>query len=591
MGNACIPTEDEGNETDHVDEEEKLTIKEPIICNNKIYYAVPENKPSIRAAYEVFCSSKTKPGLADPNNCKRISKDEISNINIGIIGCGVAGLYSALLLKNLGFKKITILETDKTRIGGRIYTKRFTDEPNQYFEAGAMRLPQVPAHQPVFDLVNYLNENMENKEDQVELISYTYGHEGNFVFVNGQYQDPKQKILMSKNYAKKNVDKLGFDRSATNGKTSSQLMNEAFGDLVQKLKKDFDKGFKELLKYDDYSFYTYLRQIKGWSHDKIQYVEVMNSTSNSYQKGFIESILIFADFGGNDEWKTIKNGMDRLPNAMSKLVGINNIKMGCDVYKITVNNDKNECIQVFYKEMIDEKDNEYVEKSLVFDKLICAIPPAALRRIQTPQWGVRKMQAIRTFKMKPVYKIGLRFKSRFWESNESKLFNPSFGGQSTTDLPSAWIVYPSYGIGDKNEGVLLLYCQSTDAYIHGAMTETERIEIGLRDLQIVYSDINIKDEFIEGVSINWAQSDATGFASLLPGQFSHIYNVAKKPEGNIFFAGEHLSTHHGWIVGAIDSALNACSQIVGSQLEPMIPKNKNKDTFNTKHNYDYSKCI
>jgi len=32
--------------------------------------------------------------------------------------------------------------------------------------------------------------------------------------------------------------------------------------------------------------------------------------------------------------------------------------------------------------------------------------------------------------------------------------HPTFGGQSTTDLPSQWIVYPSYGIGDKGKGYI-----------------------------------------------------------------------------------------------------------------------------------------
>jgi heterodisulfide reductase subunit A-like polyferredoxin len=46
-------------------------------------------------------------------------------LKVGIIGAGVAGLYSALLLESLGID-YEILEAN-SRIGGRIYTHRFDE--------------------------------------------------------------------------------------------------------------------------------------------------------------------------------------------------------------------------------------------------------------------------------------------------------------------------------------------------------------------------------------------------------------------------------------------------------------------------------
>ncbi|MCT2586908.1 flavin monoamine oxidase family protein [Actinophytocola gossypii] len=65
-----------------------------------------------------------------------------------VVGAGIAGLVSALLLKRAGHR-VTVVEANGNRIGGRIKTFRrgpgnsttpFTD-PAQYAEAGAMRLP------------------------------------------------------------------------------------------------------------------------------------------------------------------------------------------------------------------------------------------------------------------------------------------------------------------------------------------------------------------------------------------------------------------------------------------------------------------
>ncbi|RIB00367.1 hypothetical protein C2G38_2256733 [Gigaspora rosea] len=58
-------------------------------------------------------------------------------------------------------------------------------------------------------------------------------------------------------------------------------------------------------------------------------------------------------------------------------------------------------------------------------------------------------------------------------------------------------------------------------------------------------------------------------ASLPKNENEHIYLglrelkkvYARAPEGNIYFASEHLSTHHTWILGALDSALLACQQM------------------------------
>ena len=55
-----------------------------------------------------------------------------------------------------------------------VYTHRFSPEPYQYLKHahGAMRLPCIEAHQPVFTLIEYLN--MQFPEDPIELIDFNY---------------------------------------------------------------------------------------------------------------------------------------------------------------------------------------------------------------------------------------------------------------------------------------------------------------------------------------------------------------------------------------------------------------------------------
>lgn len=55
-------------------------------------------------------------------------------------------------------------------------------------------------------------------------------------------------------------------------------------------------------------------------------------------------------------------------------------------------------------------ENGKIVKLGSYDKLLLAIPPIALKMIQTPQWSVEKMIAIRSMRYDPIRKIGLLFK-------------------------------------------------------------------------------------------------------------------------------------------------------------------------------------
>ncbi|EXX60758.1 hypothetical protein RirG_176990 [Rhizophagus irregularis DAOM 197198w] len=487
--------------------------------SSHMFSDVPPGKPSLRAAYEQWLKLQNPVERTEPGNHPKIPPKEL---NVGIVGGGMSGLYAALILQSHGAK-----------------------EPNQYFEAGAMRLPETSEQQPVFDLIDYLNEKLPG-ESCIKTIPYVlYDDKGNLVLINNKMQQ--------------------------DGKSTH--IREVIWPYLDALKKDFAKGFQEIIKFDDFSFRAYLVQVAEWDEDRINYVEVMTSQTNQFQNSFTELVIENMDFS-QASWKTIENGMERLPHGCAQLIGSENIFTGAEVYKIE---DVSDGVNIYHSES---------SAPVKFDKVLMALPPAALRTIETPTWSPDKMHAIRALHFEPLYKIGLRFKTRFWE----KVSPPSKGGQSITDLPSRWFVYPSYGIGDNGPGVLLLYAWMTDAIAFLPKNEKERICLGLRDLKKVYGDqVDIDDQFIEGYSINWTDEESTGDAMFFPGQFRNLFNIARAPEGNVYFAGEHLSVHHTWILGALDSALLACQQMLGEpNIMPLRPTTKQNPP---KHDYDYSDCI
>lgn len=370
-------------------------------------------------------------------------------LTVGIVGGGISGLYTALLLQRQGHH-VRIFE-GSGRIGGRVHTHYFTTEENQYYEAGAMRVPKSVFHQIFYQLVDYVNS--QDPANNLDLIEYILTSPGNDVYFGGerieiQATDTTPAIL-------------GWEVPPEYmHKTAQGLLTEAVGGFVERLKQNFETEFNNIVRdLDHFTFRFYCQSVMDWPDIIIDFVETVMSQTNQFSLSVPELIMQSMDFD-EKEWRTIKGGMSRLPQAMAKLVGYKNITFGARVtglhmVKYDDGRSKARITATGYNGILRAD----------FDRVVFAIPPAALRMIvDRPRWSVEKEMAIRSMHFEALYKMGLRFKTRFWERVEP---NPSVGGQSTTDLPIRWIVFPSNGIErdgidgrgtrDKGPGVLLVY--------------------------------------------------------------------------------------------------------------------------------------
>ncbi|RYP22289.1 hypothetical protein DL765_001803 [Monosporascus sp. GIB2] len=98
-----------------------------------------------------------------------------------------------------------------------------------------------------------------------------------------------------------------------------------------------------------------------------------------------------------------------------------------------------------------------------------------------------------------------------------------------------------------------------------------RVKLVLEDLATFFSKqrLNIYDQFIDAFDVHWPSEVGGGNTMYLPGQFSKSHEALKQPEGNVFFAGEHISGHHTWIAGAVESAHYALEQVLAQQTRPL----------------------
>ena len=179
-----------------------------------------------------------------------------------------------------------------------------------------------------------------------------------------------------------------------------------------------------------------------------------------------------------------------------------------------------------------------------------------------------KARAIRECNYMPSFKAFITFDDQFWAKIGERQ-NAGLG-VGTSDRSNRQIVYPSYGYKAK-EGVLQIYCWAQDAERLGALTDRERVNECLKGIQYLYPEVDVYKSFSgydpEVTTKTWFWDNHAGggaFALFAPGQFKSLYPTLLTPEfnGSLNLAGECCSVHHGWIVGALDSAYNAVNNIL-----------------------------
>ncbi len=179
-----------------------------------------------------------------------------------------------------------------------------------------------------------------------------------------------------------------------------------------------------------------------------------------------------------------------------------------------------------------------------------------------------KARAIRECNYMPSFKAFITFKSQFWAKLGKR--QGAGLGVGTSDRSNRQIVYPSYGYAARG-GVLQIYCWAQDAERLGALSDKERVNECLKGIQYLYPEVDVYDAFAgydpEVTTKTWFWDNHAGggaFALFAPGQFKNLYPTLLTPEFNgcLNLAGECCSVHHGWIVGALDSAYNAVNNIL-----------------------------
>ncbi|RGP71959.1 hypothetical protein FSPOR_3074 [Fusarium sporotrichioides] len=233
----------------------------------------------------------------------------------------------------------------------------------------------------------------------------------------------------------------------------------------------------------------------------------------------------------------------------------------------------------------DPKTNKVENKEREYFAIFNSTTLAALQRMELRDaglsWGTK--QAIRALGYGASSKVGMKFRTAWWQKEP---FNIKQGGVSRTDLPLRVCVYPSYNIKD-NEGdkwdpekpavLLCSYTWGQDAQRIGSLcsrdtpnNEEELKRLMIHDLARLHARKEypfkklvklLEEQYIDHHGYDWYRDQhmSGAFAYFGPGQFSNMWQEIIKPNsfGQLYLVGEAASSHHAWIVGALESVVRA----------------------------------
>ncbi|KDQ16661.1 hypothetical protein BOTBODRAFT_53766 [Botryobasidium botryosum FD-172 SS1] len=523
---------------------------------------------------------------------------DAGNILVGIVGAGAAGLYTAMILDDLEIS-YEILESSD-RVGGRVHTHHFPgDNKWNYFEMGAMRFPSGPMMYRVNDLLqsrlglgDKLLPQLMTDLDGNQILEY-----------NGIRRFQKEVE------ASPNTDWFN-DSTENGGSVPPEFIKRGLVDLLvapfapfrEAFLESWSKGWEMLLKYDQHTIRSFFGtefddgflKKEAYPSEVINWMEaVTGSGVSSVALSEIILTVLKVDRTSMHDWHCVAGGSSVFIEAMIERLS-SKPQLSRRVTRIAPTADPTRPMSVAH---IDAKTNSSTSTSTSrYDYVISTMPLPNLRFVDMEKCnpGHGQRQAIRSLTYNPSVKIGIKFKSRWWQERCGIK-----GGSSRTDRIVREVVYPSYGIHDPGaDGVLIAtYVMAQDAQrfaslIKGHDTPEEKllIDLVLNDLTALHGFDDpefLREQYVDHLAWNWAADPNAaglyshfllahytfacqlagltgGYAMFGPSQFGDVYASCGQPAagGRLFFAGEALSENHAWVEGALSSAYEAIHKLL-----------------------------
>ncbi|KAH8203399.1 hypothetical protein TruAng_002383 [Truncatella angustata] len=516
--------------------------------------------------------------LLESKTLSAVDVADAKSKEIGIVGAGMAGLMTYLVLSQSGMENIKIIEASQ-RLGGRVHTEYLSGGPFDYSyqEMGPMRFPNtitvanetlnITDHQMVFQLAEEMNKlNGHASNWSVDFIPWYQSNNNGLYYHNGIKLDSGLPPTVGQIADNSSLAITLADDDSTTSMTNRLndiLSNDTFTALMatnmHKAHKEFLTSGLDGLPGDHWSEFGFL----------VNYLKANLNDTDILSEGYFETSFWDTLYEGMyfdaSTWKTIDGGLSRLPLSFHPLVdNITTMDRAIERVKWDAENEK---VTLEWRE--SKSANLTTGPSAVwanetFDYTVLALPFSVIQSWRLPSLPETITNAISEMPFTAACKVALEFSSRFWEHYE----NPIYGGCSTsTDIPGIGSVcYPSYNINGTGPATMLGSYISGDQWGNRwvSVSEEEHVQYVLDAMIEIHGDVAAEqftgnynrrcwmlDPYEKG---SWA-SPKVGQHELYIPEYFKTYN-------NMIFVGEQTSYTHAWISSALESGVRGAIQLL-----------------------------
>jgi len=507
--------------------------------------------------------------------------------HVVVIGAGISGLAAAWELLQDGHA-VTIIEGSGVA-GGRVKTVELQGGGNA--DAGAMRIPGriLNESEDPFDLSqenprHWLTDWYIRKWD-IPVQNFTNSNNGSgWNWIHNEKLRTTDVVgdVLSKHYPgwsdgidkqrpeNKNWKSWTMDDYFMNSvnvilEGQKKLVQEA-GENVTLLKKAWEHWhnvwgaltLREFLKKEGDG-------LRPWSEDALAAFEGVTATT-LLDVAASEILVEFLGLWWKDPMHRVVGGNQQLPLTMAVKLQ----EAGCNFIwntKVTsiTRNDNNITLEL-QKTLFNGLSREvqsYPPTGVNIDALIVTIQANGLRNMNIqPPLDLEKQRVLDHISVIPSTKVILACSDDFWVKGQEK---PIAGGFSYSNRTMGQIHYSEVGAPIT----LMSYTWERNALAFGSLTNSERIAQVVQQVADIHPQIY---ECVEdGTSQAWYGDDlAQGAFTFYPPGAKNFESILRKPERNIYFAGDGASSAHGWMQGAFESGLWAAF-LFTKDLEKAVP--------------------
>jgi monoamine oxidase len=196
------------------------------------------------------------------------------------------------------------------------------------------------------------------------------------------------------------------------------------------------------------------------------------------------------------------------------------------------------------------------EREEMAQYVLCTVPFPVLQKLDA-DFAPEVRAAMAAVDYVPAGKVAFEADRRFWEIDGA-----IYGGISWTSRDITQIWYPSAGFGAASGVIVGAYIWSDDiGERFAARPPPERLAAAIADAEALHP--GYAQEVKNGVAVSWAKIPFTGgaWAEWSDEARASAYPLLLKPDGPVYFAGEHMSHITGWQEGAVRSAHYAVGEI------------------------------